>query len=131
MPHHRLRGFERVALRPVRGEEGKADVRVGQGVAFQHAAHAEGLAVGLAHDAHEPVAVARIAGDRAVRDIPARGVEVAHAAIADVMKEGRLVQQAQHEFRVVLRERMQLEPAGVERGSLVQRPERQHRAVDE
>ena len=87
---------------------------VGQGVALQHAAHAESLAIGLAHHPHEAVAVPRIAGDGTVRDVATRGLEVVHAAVADVAQERRLVQQAEHEVRVALGERMQLEPLGVE-----------------
>ena len=68
----------------------------------------------LAHDAHEPVAVARITGHGTVLDVASRGIEVVHAAVADVTQERRLVQEPQHEVRVVLRERVELEPPGVE-----------------
>ena len=112
--HDRPRGLERIALRPVFREEGKPDIRVGQRVALQHAAHAELRAVCLTHDAHQAIAVARVAGNRAVGDVPARGFEVMHAAVADVAPERGLVQQAQHEVRVVRGERMQLESLGVE-----------------
>ena len=70
----------------------------------------------LADDAHQPVAVERVTGDRTVRDVAARVVERAHAAIADVAQEGGLVDQPQHESGVVRGELAQQQPPGLDRG---------------
>ena len=106
--------LEGVALRPVRGQEGKADVRVVERIALEHAAHADLGAVGLAQDAQQPVPVARVAGDGPLGDVPARVLRRAHAAVADVAQERGLVQETHHEFRVVVGELPELEPLGGE-----------------
>ena len=87
----------------------------GRRVPLQDSAHANGSSVGLAHDTQQSVAVARVAGNGAVRDVPARVLDRADAAVADVAQERRLIHEAQHEIGVVVHEFVQCEPLGLDR----------------
>jgi hypothetical protein len=81
-----------------------------QHVAFEDPADADRRARIFQLDEIEPEPMTRVTGDRSFLDIPARVVQRAHAAIADVADEGRLVQQHQHERRVTFRQSTELEP---------------------
>jgi hypothetical protein len=116
MSHDHACRFERIALRPVFGEEGKADVRIWKRIALKQAAHAERHAVGLAFDAHEAVSVARVAGDGSVGNVLARVVEGPHAAVADVAQERGLVDEPEDEFAIVSGELAERQPRGLEHG---------------
>ena len=57
----------------------------------------------------------RVSGDRAVGDVLARIGERAHASVADVLEEGRLIDQPQDELRVRVGEFDELEPRRLDR----------------
>src|SRR5262249_44348123 len=65
-------------------------------------------------DEIETKAMARVARHRTVLDIPARVLQRAHAAVADVLDERRLVEERQDERRVRGREIAQTETRRVE-----------------
>jgi len=116
VPQHRGARFDRVAARPVARQEGVAQVGVGQGVALEQPAHADRFAAVAQRHPQQAMAVARVAVDRTVEDVAHRAVEIAHAAVADVVEEGRFVEQLQDEAGIVGREFAQLQAFGLDRG---------------
>src|SRR5262249_23025367 len=106
--------FERVALFPVRGKKREAEIGMRKRVALKNAAHADRFARFDQLDEIEAEPEARVAGNRAVCNVPARVLERTHTAVADVLDERRLVEQRQDEGRVFRREVAQPQTRRVE-----------------
>lgn len=109
-------GFVGVALAVKRGEKGEAHVGAGEIVALIEAADAEGNAGGGEADKERAEAVTGEALDGAVFDVGAGLVESADAAVADEAEPRGVVEQCEHEGRVVGREWRQGEAGGGEDG---------------
>src|SRR4051812_8036263 len=91
------RRFPRITLAAVARQEGETEIYVFQRVALDEAAHAERQAALLGRDAPEAEAVLGLHGAGPVRDVAARRVQVADAAVADEAQPVRLVHELQDE----------------------------------
>jgi len=93
-------GFARIALRPIFSKEREADVHVVERFAFQQAADADGRTGIFQLDQVQAKAEFAVAGDGTFGDVAPRVGEGARTAIADIFKEGRLVQKFEDECGV-------------------------------
>ena len=95
MRHHGLRGLEGIALAAGARQEGVADVDVLERVALDQAGQADRpAAVEPLHQVHRMAARA-LHRHRAVLDRLERILQGAHAAVADMFDEGRVVEDFQ------------------------------------
>ena len=86
-------GFARVALRPKLFKEREADVHMLERIAFEQATDADGHAGIFQRDQVQAESEIAVAGDGAFGDVAAGVGEAARAAITDIFKESRLVQE--------------------------------------
>ena len=112
--HRGLGRLEGKPLSPEFRQECVTDVDVRQVVALEQPAHADGSAVRLARDVPQAEAVLFVHRHRPLAQVAMRVFDGAHAAIADVLDERRLVEQLHDEWRVVEFEAAQREPRGLE-----------------
>src|SRR4051812_40182551 len=97
---HTHRRLVRVTLRPELGKEREAHIGRIEPVAFEQPAHADRITARLQRDMRQPEAVLRVTRERPLREIRKSIIERAHAAIADVLEEGRFVEEPEDERRV-------------------------------
>ena len=114
MGQHGTAGFGRDACPPTRGQQGKAEVRQRQGVAPHQAAHPDDRLVAAQRHAQQPVTVLAVARHGTFPQVAPGVIQRPYPAVTDEFVERGLVEQAQHEGRVLLGELPQGEAGGVD-----------------
>src|SRR5262249_20430067 len=101
MIHHSCCRLKRVTLVPIGRQEGKPDVGFRQGFAFQYTAHANWRGAGFELYQVQSKAIKLVTLYGTLRDIAPGVIKIAHALVADVTKEGWLVEKLKNEVGII------------------------------
>src|SRR5204862_4599049 len=97
MVHYGRGGFEGVALVPVSGQKSKSDVWIGKRLSLQYSTDANRRRIRLQFHQIQTKAVRLIALHWSIDDVTSRGIQLAHAFIANIANERRIVEQFENE----------------------------------